>query len=64
MNREPGHVIDITITSLDVHQVTLSGKHGVDEGKTKLDKDYNQEIPITLEVIQIVLNIIHFLTQI
>ncbi|XP_071142499.1 uncharacterized protein [Mytilus edulis] len=44
VNREPGHVVDITMTSLAVHQVTLPGKQGVDEGTTKQDKDYNYNL--------------------
>ncbi|CAC5380444.1 unnamed protein product [Mytilus coruscus] len=41
VNRKPGHVIDITLTSLAVHQVTLPGKQGVNEGSTYQDKDFN-----------------------
>lgn len=44
VNREPSHVIDITMTSLAVHQVTLPGQQGVDEGTTKQDKDYNYDL--------------------
>lgn len=36
-----GHVVDITPTSLAVHQITKTGKAGTDEGLTHPDKDYN-----------------------
>ncbi|CAC5406141.1 unnamed protein product [Mytilus coruscus] len=44
VNRVPGHVIDITMTSLAVHQVTLPGKKGIDEGSTHPDKNYNYDL--------------------
>ncbi|XP_052097086.1 uncharacterized protein LOC127732071 [Mytilus californianus] len=44
VNRVPGHVIDITLTSLAVHQVTLLGKKGIDEGSTHPDKNYNYDL--------------------
>lgn len=44
VNRVPGHVIDITATSLAVHQVTLPGKEGIDEGSTHVDKNYNYDL--------------------
>ncbi|CAC5414844.1 unnamed protein product [Mytilus coruscus] len=38
------HVIDITKTSIAVHQVTLPGKTGIREGHLKQDKSYNVKL--------------------
>lgn len=36
-----GHLLDVTQTSLAVHQITKTGKAGTDEGLTHPDMDYN-----------------------
>ncbi|CAG2242157.1 unnamed protein product [Mytilus edulis] len=38
------HVVDISKTSIAVHQVTLPGKTGVDEGRSKHDALYNVKL--------------------